>query len=475
MKPKTVIVIFGITGNLAKLKVIPALYDLFNNQTLDSQTEIIGIGRKKYKPEEFAIYVLTMISEYAEKQKIALNPKFLNLFLSNLKYIDGDTTKNGIFKKISRHLKKNSSSNLIFYLATYPSLYKTIFTNLQKEGMTKIKNGWVKILIEKPLGVDLSSARELNQTMSQFFDEKQIFRLDHYLGKETLQNILAVRFGNSIFEPLFNAQFVDHIQITMAEDFGIGERGEYFDCAGEIRDTGQNHMLQMLTLMTMDSPSKMTSEEIAKERIKILSSLEPNLKEIIFGQYEGYRKEKNVNSGSLTDTFFALKTKLNDSKFKDVPIYLRAGKMLKMTATEIAIVFKKTNNSLFNRFENQSPNALIFRVSPNEGVVLKFLAKKPGSNKQLESSTMEFCYRSFTSSLPNPYVTLIADAILGNQTFFNDAREVEAQWKFVDQLINLNKKPIIYPAFSWGPKEATDLIEKDGRRWIDPSEAFCKI
>jgi glucose-6-phosphate 1-dehydrogenase len=333
-------------------------------------------------------------------------------------------------------------------------------------------------MIEKPIGKDLHSAKELNHLLLNYFTEDQIFRLDHYLGKETLQNILAFRFGNEIFEPLINNEHVDHIQITAAEDFGIGDRGGYYDNVGALVDVGQNHQLQMLAFALMDAPSEFSNKAITEERVKILQNLIPHPQKLVLGQYNGYHSEKNVAENSKTDTFYALKTEVNTKGLKGIPIYIRAGKKLKKTVTEISVVFKTPHNRLFKNEKNgMQPNVLVYRIQPNEGIVLKVLVKKPGFGISLEPEYMQYCYKLDPHShyIPDDHERLISDAIRGDQTFFNDAEEVEAQWQFIEHLVNNKPEPVIYQEGTWGPKAAMELIEEDGRQWLEPSEDFCKI
>jgi len=477
MQHSSNLIIYGVTGNLAKLKIIPALYDLFSHGKLSDTSLIIGIGRKAYDHAGFCEYIDSVISEYAQKNQIVLETSTLSKLHQNLRYISGDVSNPQLYQQLNEMLSADSAHpNTIFYLATYPSLYQEIFKQLKQSGLNTNSRGWVRVLIEKPIGSDLCSAKDLNELMSQYFTQEQIYRLDHYLGKETLQNILYFRFGNSIFEPIFNKEYVDHIQITSSESFGIGQRGMYYDNVGALKDVGQNHLLQMLTLVTMDAPKAMTNEAITLERMKVLTHLQPDLASLVLGQYEGYLQEENVNPLSVTNTFFALKTEVTTDRFKGVPIYLRAGKMMDRTVAEISVVFKKPTNQLFKKFDaEEAENILTFRIQPDEGIALRFLSKKPGHNTVLQSGSMEFCYKSISERLLNPYETLINDALSGNQTFFNDAEEVEAQWQFIDPFVAAKIRPLAYKAGTLGPAEANTLIEKDGRTWLAASEFFCKI
>lgn len=463
---------------MAQIKLIPALYDMAEKDLLPQNIEIIGNARTPMTKEEFSNYISKVLNTANIHHKHPIKPEIVKILLKKFHYLAGYLDDPEFYIKLNKLLRSFNSSEKIFYLATYPDLYFHIFENLQRAGLNKQDRGFVRLMIEKPIGNDLKSARDLNQLLLTYFEEDQIYRLDHYLGKETLQNILTFRFSNDIFEPLINSEFVDHIQITATEDFGIGARGGYYDQVGALKDVGQNHQLQMLAFSTMDAPSEFTNEAVTNQRIKILQSLVPLPKKVIFGQYEGYKQEKNVNPSSNTDTFYALKTFIKSDRFKDVPVYIRAGKKLAQTVTEISIIFKNPVNRLFkNLGGSEEPNVLIYRIQPNEGIVLKILTKVPGHETKLEPEYMQFCYRFDPHGhyIPDPYERLLTDTIRGDQTFFNDAKEVEAQWAFVDPLVKTREKPYVYKSGTWGPKEADKLLEEDGRSWLEPSMDFCRI
>lgn len=470
--------IFGITSNLAQIKLIPALYDMAERDLLSENLVILGNARSPMSKIAFSNYINNILHAPNIHHKHLIKTEVVNKLLKKFHYLDGNLDDYNFYIKLNETLTKINALDKIFYLATYPDLYHHIFENLQKVGLNRQTKGFVRLMIEKPIGADLKSARSLNQLLLTYFEENQIYRLDHYLGKETLQNILTFRFSNGIFEPLINKDYIDHIQITAAEDFGIGRRGGYYDVVGALKDVGQNHQLQMLSFATMDAPSEFSNEAVTAQRIKILKSLKPLPQKIVFGQYEGYRKELNVDPNSTIDTYYALKTYIENNRFQDVPIYIKAGKKLAQTVTEIAIIFKNPVNRLLKKLDcGDEPNVLIYRIAPNEGIVLKILTKTAGHETKLEPAYMQFCYRSDPHShyIPDPYERLLFDTIKGDQTFFNDAAEVEAQWAFVDLLIKMRKKPYLYKAGSWGPKEADKLIEEDDRSWLLPSMDFCRI
>lgn len=477
------LIIFGITSNLAQIKLIPVLYDMAEKKLLPEGVSIIGIARRPYTQAEFQKYFHETLRLENIHHKHEIKEDVFKKLCQRLHYINGDIEDPALFIRLKEYMHKLTQKgfvcdNRIYYLATYPELYHYIFENLQRNQMNVQTGGWVRLMIEKPIGHDFKSAQDLNHLLLNYFTEDQIFRLDHYLGKETLQNILTFRFSNDTFESLVNKDFIDHIQITASEDFGIGRRGGYYDQVGALKDVGQNHQLQMLAFSTMDAPAEFTNQAVTNERLKILKSLVPLPNKIVYGQYEGYRKEENVDPASQTNTFYALKTYIRNERFKDVPIYIRAGKKLKQTATEISIVFKNPQKRLFKHLKGgDEPNVLIYRIQPNEGIVLKILTKVPGHEIKLEPEYMQYCYRRDPHShyIPDPYERLLIDTIRGDQTFFNDAEEVEAQWAFVDPLIAKRGKPIIYKPGSWGPKEADRLLEEDGRSWLEPSMEFCRI
>lgn len=477
-----VLIIFGITSNLSQIKLIPALYDMEEKGIIPKDMSIVGIARSPMSKDEFKNYLSKILHTENRHHKHEIKQEIFQKLSNRFSYLNGNLDDHNFYKKLNNYLDSltkqgNDCRNKIYYLATYPDLYEHVFNNLEALGMNKQQNGWVRLMIEKPIGNDEQSAKKLNTLLLKYFTEDQIFRLDHYLGKETLQNILTFRFGNEVFEHLINKDHVDQIQITAAEDFGIGKRGGYYDSVGALKDVGQNHLLQMLAFATMESPDNFNSTEIANKRTEILKHLVPMPDKLVLGQYEGYLNEENVKKNSTTDTFFAFKTEINNERFKGVPIYIRGGKKLYQTVTEISIVFKDKPRKLFNEIPGwDEPNVLIYRIQPNEGIVLKILTKKPGSKNAPEPTYMQFCYRQdMPHYLPDAYERLISDAIKGDQTFFNDATEVETEWKFIDPLAKNNKKPIIYKPGSWGPKESDELLEKDGRKWLEPSMQFCNF
>lgn len=471
------LIIFGATGNLSQLKLIPALYDLAAAGLLPPQMRIIGIGRKPFSDDEFRTYSDDVMHQPNRHHNHPIKRDIADQLLAKMTYVEGDMGDPKLYEKLSGLFSGEAAcNNRMYYLATYPELYPKIFENLESHNLNSQDCGWVRVIIEKPIGTDLTSASALNSLLSKYYVEDQIFRLDHYLGKETLQNILTFRFGNGIFEPLINKDYIDHIQVTASEDFDIGLRGGYYDKVGALKDVGQNHILQMLALSTMDAPASFSNADITAQRIRLIEKLIPNPTNVVFGQYEGYLKEKDVTKNSRADTFFAFRTEIQSERFQHVPIYVRAGKAMAQTVTEVAIIFKVAGKRLFEHVPGGcEPNVLIYRIQPNEGIVLRFLTKVPGQNVSLQNEYMQYCYRMRGNMLPDPYLRLLVDVFRGDQTFFIDAPEAEAQWRFTDPLSAVKTKPIIYPRGSWGPKEADDLIQADDRQWLTPSLAFCAL
>ena len=453
---KLSIIIFGVTSNLAEIKLIPALFDLFVSKKISNKVSFLGLARNIRERESMELYI-----EKAVKTKARLyEKKHLKSFLEAFSFEYGDFSEAPLYKKMENDLcPVDECENRVIFLATHPEYYEKIFKNLNKHSLTKKNCGWVRLMIEKPLGSDLASAKRLNKILSRYFDEDQIFRLDHYLAKETIQNILAFRFANVVFEPLMNKEYVDHIQITVAEEVGVEGRENYYDNTGALKDVGQNHLLQMLIFAVMKLPDYAGVKDMLVEKHRVLSNLVVDKESLVLGQYENYSRE-----GSSVDTFFAFKTSLKSGDFKGVPIYVRSGKALEKKVSEINIVFKTR--------EDMPNNVLTYRLQPSESIVFNIGVKKDGLGMDLTNGIMEYCYEK--RSLLNPYERMVWDVIEGNKSFFNEAREVEMQWDFIDKLKEGARNPIIYKRGSWGPKEAEDLMFKDGREWLEVEESYCK-
>lgn len=478
-------ILFGATGDLARTQIFSAIYQLIKKNLLPGKINIIAIGRTNYDNDSFREYFLESLS----RQKQKLSKKLLSQIVKNIFYFKGNINNPSFYHNLEDFLKQLETqgincSNRIFHLAILPNLYKKIIENLGQSNLCKAKDTFTRIMIEKPFGKDKKSAKELDKVLYQYFNENQIYRLDHYLAKETVLNILAFRFGNGLFEPIWNHHFIDHIQIQIMEDFGIKNRGIFYTETGAIRDIVQNHILQLLSVITMDRPQKLDQAHIRSLRQKLIYSIKPYLSEnkikdsVVVGQYQDFKSEISETSDHNTETFAALKLEIDDPRWKKVPIYIRTGKKTKRKISEINIIFKKPPFKLFPEHNQESlpPSVLSIRIAPNEGIVLSFAAKIPGPEMKLQSQKMQFCY-STENSLLEPYAKLIFDALAGDQTLFNLSQDVRAAWRFIDPIteyLEKNRiKPILYLNNSWGPEQANKLIEKDGRHWIDPEYAFC--
>lgn len=439
---KTVLIVFGITGHLSLTKLLPALKFLKEKARLPKNFRLIGIGRRDLSEND-----LLVINQ--------ITPDFV--------YLKEDLTSDRLYQNLSQ--KISAFPHQIYFLATFPELYQQIIQNLARFDLHKQNRRNVKILIEKPLGVDSTSSELIVKLLCEYFNPNQIYPIDHYLGKDPVQNILAFRFANPIFEELLNCTYVENIQITGAENFGIETRGRFYDKTGSLKDVGQNHILQLLTFATMDSPKSLSSVDIHQEKIALLENFQPLPNTIVLGQYAGYTQESDVSSHSQTDTFFAFEGRINNQRWKDVPIYLRSGKNLAMTVTEVSIVFRNLPTPLFPTPTH--PNILTYRVQPNEGIVLTLDTKKPGFSMEIEPTFMQYCYKYYAEKLPDPYEKLILDALLGDKTFFPTFKEIDLQWKIIDKLLENRPNIQIYQPQSWGPKITMPFAE--------PSPLICRI
>ena len=484
------LIIFGVTGDLTKRKLVPAIYQLISEKFISSPIHIIVFARRPWDTQKMKNILIEGINEYSRVKPVDKN--ILHTLLKGAKYIQSSFEDEDGFQKLNNFLAKAGYKKILFYLATPPSAYKTIIENLSACRQYSANKSWVRIVVEKPFGNNLESALDLEESLHHCFEEHQIYRIDHYLGKETVQNILVFRFANGIFEPLWNKHYVDHVQITVAETVGVGTRAGYFDNSGVIRDMFANHMLQLLTLTAMEPPYAFNSYSVRDEKMKVLRSLRPlngaeALRNTIRGQYgkstqrnikvKGYLDEERVRNNSTTETYLAAKIFIDNWRWANVPFYLRSGKMLPNRATEIAIQFKQVPLSFFNwkNMAGDAPNVLVLRLQPDEGINLSFGAKKPGPTNQISPVVMEFCYEdAFGATPPEAYERLLLDCIQGDQTLFTRNDEVVEQWRYVSGIINAwGENPSMklpqYPAGTWGPGAARDFLEKDGRVWREPS------
>ncbi|HMC31482.1 MAG TPA: glucose-6-phosphate dehydrogenase [Candidatus Angelobacter sp.] len=484
-------VIFGATGDLTARKLFPALYNLAKSNMLSREFAVVGFAKNEYSTDEFRKLMGQNLDNFATEK---VDPDLKEWLLKRLYYVSGSFTDRESYQRLAQTLAEvdknhNTHGNYFFYLATSPVFFADIVDLLGSTGLAVEKDGqWRRIVFEKPFGNDLESARHLNEQIKKTLSEHQIFRIDHYLGKETVQNILVFRFSNGIFEPIWNHRFIDHVQITVAETVGVEKRGGYFDMAGTLRDMVPNHLFQLLSLTTMEPPISFSSDAVHDEQAKILHAVQPLSAEDVLhcavrGQYgEGeingerlpaYRSEPGVPPDSKTETFVAMRLVIDNWRWAGVPFYLRTGKRLARRATEVAIQFKRAPFVLFRDTPVNSlkPNQLVIHIAPDEGISLRFGAKRPGAQVRVGSVEMDFNYSDYFGTTPNTgYEILLYDGITGDQTLFQRADMVEAGWTVVDPILDVWKAlpPRIfpnYPAGAWGPKEADDIINRDGNYW----------
>ena len=485
-------VIFGATGDLSGRKLLPALYNLAKQRSLPAGFAVVGAEIDDMTDEAFRRHASDKIHEFSRTQPI--DDRVLSAFLAGLAYVKVDFSRLEDFKALGGRLQELDDTNhipgnRIFYCATPPSTYQTITLQLQASGLNR-GQGFHRIVVEKPFGTDLESARNLTQTLQNVFSEDSVYRIDHYLGKETVQNILAFRFANSIFEPVWNSNLVDHVQITVAEEIGIENRGAYYDRAGALRDIIQNHGLQLITLTAMEPPLAFEANAVRDEKVKVLRAIRPLIGEdveqsTVRGQYtkgwvlgqqvSGYREEHNVAPDSQTETFAALRLFVDNWRWAGIPFYVRAGKRLPKRVTEIRIQFKRPPHLTFGRdaMKEVDPNAITLRIQPEEGISLKFGAKVPSAGLRIRSVTMDFQYvTSFLVEAPEAYERLLLDCMIGDPTLFTRADEVEAAWMLIDPIEASwrNGRPPLqtYASGSWGPEAAAKLLHADAREWHRP-------
>ncbi len=501
-----ILVIFGATGDLTARKLVPSLFSLMNQNLLPEKFVLLGVGRGEMTSTDFREKMAEAIRKYREdrEQEMSHIPEFVK----NAEYHRLDYTKLSDYADMGLKLTKvrNESGiggNVIFYMATPPNMYETICSHLSEAGLTDQAEGFRRIIIEKPFGYDLESAKRLNGILHRLMDENQIFRIDHYLGKETVQNLMVTRFANGIFEPLWNRNYVHRIEITSAESMGVEDRGGYYDSAGALRDMVQNHLLQMVGLTAMEPPSSLEPDAIRNEVLKVFQSLQPIREEdvaknVIRGQYigskirgecvTGYRQEKDVAKNSRTETFVAMKFFINNWRWGGVPFYIRSGKRLPTRVTEVVIHFKQTPHHLFQRVVGKlAGNQLIIRIQPDEGILLKFDMKEPGAGFNVKNVNMDFHYKDLADvRVPSAYERLLYDVMMGDPTLFSRDDEVETAWKFIEPIQkawknNPDIKIYGYPAGTWGPEPSNELIEGEGLTWRYPcknladEELYCEL
>jgi glucose-6-phosphate 1-dehydrogenase len=486
-----VLVIFGATGDLTKRKLIPALYNLLKGGLLPKAFAVVGLGATEIDADAFRKRISDEIQSFATEP---VEPAAWAWLAERIHYSAGEFTGPILYDRVKELLQKvdaqfGTKGNYLFYLATNPSLFCQIVQLLGSSGLTKQESGqWRRVIIEKPFGRDLESARTLNMDIRQVLDEQQIYRIDHYLGKETVQNILVFRFANGIFEPIWNRRYIDHVQITVAESVGVERRGRYYEEAGALRDMVANHIFQLVALTAMEPPISFAADAVRDEKAKLLRAIAPMAPEEILGrtvrgQYApgsiggeavpGYRGEFQVAPDSSVETFVAVRLMIDNWRWAEVPFYIRTGKRMPKHSTEIAVQFKRAPFQLFRSTDvgRLSPNRLIIQIQPDEGISLQFGAKIPGSTVRIGSVAMDFEYAKYFGNKPNTgYETMLYDAMHGDLTLFNRFDSVEASWSILAPILDVwHALPARnfpnYAAGSWGPHEAEDLMTRDGRRW----------
>lgn len=487
----SILVIFGGTGDLTARKLMPALYDLARQRLLPAAFAVVGTGRGELSDEAYRAELHSSVAAHSRTRP--LNEDVWASFSEHVHYVatGGDAGYAALRDRLEwldRDL--GTGGNRLFYLATPPAAYVPIVRAVGRHDLARTGGGWSRVVIEKPFGQDLASAVTLSETVHDVFHEDEVFRIDHYLGKETVQNILVLRFANAIFEPIWNRQYVDHVQITVAESLGVEERAEYYDRSGAMRDVVQNHLLQLLALVAMEPPVTFEANAVRDEKVKVLRAVRPIgadevAERAVRGQYaagyieggavSGYADLAEVARSSPTETFVALKLFVDNWRWEGTPFYLRTGKRLPKRATEIAVQFRVAPHQLFSQEsrEGLEPNALVLRIQPDEGISLKFGAKVPVQGYRIRSVNMDFVYgASFMVDAPDAYETLILDALRGDATLFTRRDEIEEQWRLVDPIIESWRSGQLdlpdYAAGTWGPTEADLLIRRDGREWRQP-------
>jgi glucose-6-phosphate 1-dehydrogenase len=472
----TTVVIFGASGDLTWRKLVPALYNNFKKGRLGECAHIVGFARRPYTDESLRLRLREGTEQFTPE---TFAPAVWETFAQRLHYFQGNLDVSDDFPKLEAYLEKmeGGPANRLYYLATAPEHYAIVVAELGAAGIAQPAagpGGWRRIVIEKPFGDDLDSAEALNVAVHEVFDESQVYRIDHYLGKETAQNILFFRFANTIFEPVWNRRYISNVQVTVAESVDVGHRAGYYDSAGVVRDVFQNHLLQLLALVAMEPPSSFNADALRNEKSKLLASIRPiRLEDTMRGQYDGYCKADGVAPDSQTPTYAAVKLYVDNWRWQGVPFYLRSGKAMARKTTEIIIEFQSPPHLMFHLPQGSeiTPNILSLCIQPDEGIHLRFEAKVPDSEQEMRSVDMEFHYRSsFDGALPEAYERLLLDALSGDMSLFTRNDSIEAAWRLLDPVIRgweaQGKPPLVaYPRGSWGPVEADQLLAGEGHRW----------
>jgi glucose-6-phosphate 1-dehydrogenase len=484
------VVIFGVTGDLARKKLMPAIYDLANRGLLPATFALVGFGRRDWTDEDFGKVVLDSVKQHA---RTPFRQEIWDRLAEGIRFVQGNFDDEASFGKLAEQLDKldaerGTGGNHAFYLSIPPKAFQEVCEQLQKSGLARPQEGrWSRVVIEKPFGHDLKSACELNAVVNSVFPEEAVFRIDHYLGKETVQNILALRFANELYEPIWNNNYVDSVQITMAEDIGLGGRGGYYDGVGAARDVIQNHLIQLMALTAMEEPVSFSPDELQAEKIKVLSAtqaMQPLDQTTARGQYAagwqgsekvvGLLEEEGFSKDSTTETYAAITLEIDTRRWAGVPFFLRTGKRLGRRVTEIALIFKRAPHLPFDKTmtEELGANALVIRVQPDEGITTRFGSKVPGSAMEVRDVNMDFSYGSaFAEDSPEAYERLILDVLLGEPSLFPVNREVEFSWEILDPVLDYwasHGKPDAYEAGTWGPASADEMLHRMGREWRRP-------
>ncbi len=483
-------VIFGVTGDLARKKLMPAIYDLANRGLLPPGFSLVGFARRDWADEDFEQVVRDAVREHSRTE---YREETWRQLAEGCRFVPGEFDDDKAFARLKQTVveldeQRGTGGNHAFYLSIPPRFFGDVIGQLEKHGLTEQQDGaWRRVVVEKPFGHDLRSARELNEVIARVFPAESVFRIDHYLGKETVQNILAMRFANTMFEPIWNANYVDHVQITMAEDGGIGGRAGYYDGIGAARDVIQNHLLQLMALTAMEEPTSFDARSLRLEKIKALEAVTlPRRMDLgtARGQYAagwaggievpGYLDEPDIPTSSTTETYAAVRLEVDNRRWAGVPFYLRTGKRLGRRVTEVALTFKRAPHLPFGAHatEDLAANALVVRVQPDEGVTLRFGSKVPGTAMEIRDVNMDFAYGgSFTEASPEAYERLILDVLLGEPPLFPRHEEVEQSWRILDPIEEYwarRGKPDPYPSGGWGPESADKLLAREGRVWRRP-------
>ncbi len=484
-------VIFGVTGDLARKKLLPAIYDLASRGLLPGGFTLVGYGRRNWSKEDFEAYVREAVDKGA---RTPFHENVWRRLADGLEFVSGNFDDDAAFDNLAATLsrlddERGTAGNWAYYLSVPPEFFADVVHQLDRCGMAQAGHSeeWRRVIIEKPFGHDLASARELNEVVNAVFPESSVFRIDHYLGKETVQNILALRFANQMFEPVWNSHYIDHVQITMAEDIGLGGRASYYDGIGAARDVIQNHLIQLLALVAMEEPTSFSPNQLRAEKLKVLratSAVGPFDETTARGQYTagwqgsehvvGLREEEGFDPASTTETYAAMTLQIESRRWAGVPFYLRTGKRLGRRVTEIALVFKHPPYQPFDGDQTAqlTNNAVVIRVQPDEGVLMRFGSKVPGPGMELRDVNMDFRYsEAFTEQSPEAYERLILDALLDESSLFPTNSEVERSWEILDPVLEFwesGGRPEDYPAGTWGPEAADRMLAKDGREWRRP-------